>query len=152
MAEQKKYITINVSVDSLKNTLKKLLTKSAHSNLIADVIINSLEHSEVGLEHLHNAFSGIEPHTVLKIGDDVLVSFSDLHTWRMNKTNMIAAGLIKKGNMVQAEVLDIDLYKSASIQISYTKLDDAGTTDKDTMWINSTQLTVVTEEFPEDHG
>jgi len=95
---KKTHIDVTISVESIRDGLRKLLI-SEHSALITKVIIGQLEKTDVGLEQLYKAMSGVQDKLKYKIGDYVMVSMDILHTWKFDKNKSEIAGLVKQNRM-----------------------------------------------------
>ena len=68
---KKTHIDVKVSVESIRDSLRKRIV-SENSALITNVIIGNLEKSEVGLEQLYKALSGVQDKMQFKVGDRVV--------------------------------------------------------------------------------
>ena len=115
----KEYVDVRVSTAQIKRTLRDMLLNNPHRELIASTIVDNLSETEVGLAHLYNALSGVKPTVHVKVGDDALVKFDNLPTWRMDRTKMEESGQMEKGH-VRVSVKEINLQRRESIIIEYT--------------------------------
>lgn len=144
-------INVSISTDELKQALLKCFAKHEHKEIIVNVIIGTLNQTEIGLSHLYKALLGVEPQTKLKIGDKVLANFYTLPTWRMDKDKTLASGLIDKNDNMVCTVMAINNYKSDNIEIEMTYMNSKEDEfQKDTYPISDDKLTLIDESFPED--
>ena len=145
----KKYVDIRVSTDQMKSTLRtKLSDKCPYKEVLVDAIIDTLAETEMGLSNLYNAFSGVIPTVHVKIGDDVLVSFDHLPTWRMDRERMREAGHLERG-YVKCTVKEIHLQRRESIIVQYTACRSDNSQEEVTYSLNPESVHLNNEEYPE---
>lgn len=116
--EKKKSILVEISVDTIKETLQKEI-KSEHAPIIANAIIEQLSRTEVGMEDLYFALQGVVREFKYKILDEVWVRFDQLPSWRMDKVAMKTEGLIVRDTYVKCTVTDINPFSRTCYSIEY---------------------------------
>lgn len=124
MTQPKKNITVKVTADSLKDRLRKGLVLS-YPELLTTVIIENLARTEVGLEQLFKAFSGIEDKPKFRVGEHMMLTQDAAYTWKYDKTKMEEAGLLFQ-ERIKCQILSIDMYKKAPYEVTYTALNTVG--------------------------
>jgi hypothetical protein len=124
MAISKTHIDVKVSVESIRDSLRKRII-SENSMLITDVIINNLKNTEMGLEQLFNALSGIEDKISYKVGDHVMVEVDPLYTWKFSKEKSAEAGLFLN-NRIRAQIMEINPYSKTPLNLIYDVVDNKG--------------------------
>ena len=122
---------ISFEKDDLIKSLEGALSAHPHNKVLAKSIVNNLDKSQVGIEHLVKALLGIEIKTDLKVDDVVSVPYQYLPTWRIDKDLTHKAGLIFQDRM-EATILEIDLYSIEPLKIEYEYINNAGEKLKDT--------------------
>lgn len=150
MSRKKSYIEVRTSVEQIKERLVGCMKGTPHAALIAETIVDGLADSEMGLSHLYNAFSGLKPSVHVKIGDDVLIPWDNMPTWRMNKDKMREAGLLVKETLVKAVVVDINHNRRESIQVRYERIDESGKSAEDSYSCIPDVVFNHSEEYPEN--
>ena len=118
-----KYIDYKMSISELKHVLKTQI-RSEHSSLMAEIIINHLELTELGLSQLIGAMCGHKQTTNFKVLDEVYVSFDNLASWKMERNVMLANKLLFQDNIL-CKIIEIDLRKKESINVEYQYIDNA---------------------------
>lgn len=125
MKEKENHINIKVTVDEIRNSLLKMIV-SEYSSVIVDVIIANLQITEVGMEQLYKAFSGIVVKSKYKIGDKVLVNMEDFYEWVLfDKERQKNAGKVHQG-MIKGIVHEINMQLRAPYTIRSTIVGWAG--------------------------
>jgi hypothetical protein len=124
--DKNKILTMEISALQLIERLSSLFKKTGepHADILADVIINNLEKSPVGLKQLGLALLGIKVDTKYKVGDKVRVIADSLYTWRWNKTAMES---IIVNDTLEATIVKIDLYVDNPYDIRYMSIKESGT-------------------------
>lgn len=115
---KKERITIEVSVDSIRQALKKVI-KSEYAPIIVDAIVKHLEESEIGLEDLYHSLMGVERTFAFKPLDEVWVSIEHLPSWRMDKVKTIAAGLVFKDSFMKCKVVEINALSRTCYRLEF---------------------------------
>lgn len=128
MTKKKESITINVNVEDIQAGLRKLL-RSEFAPLIAEIIIDNLATTEVGLDQLYLAFSGVKKQIKFNVLDQVYVKKSKCATWKMDEDAMKKADMIFKG-AVRAEITEINPCKKDPIAIKYNIITSTGETEE----------------------
>lgn len=128
MTKKKESITINVNVEDIQAGLRKLL-RSEFAPLISQIIIDNLATTEVGLDQLYLAFSGIQKKIKFNVLDEVYVKKMKCATWKMDVDAMEKADIIFKG-AVRAEITEIDPCRKDPIAIKYKIITHAGDTEE----------------------
>ncbi len=147
------YIEVKIATDEIRKTLLSCLDKNnPHRELIATTIMEHLKITDMGLEQLFNAFSGLKPSVHVKIGDTVLVKYNNLPSWRMNEERMRNAGMIYRDTYIKGEVHSIDLLRKDSVCFKFTYLPNEGDAHSDTYYVNPELVVQATEEYPENLG
>lgn len=136
---------IEISLEDLRKRLKSLI-KSENSELISTVIVNNLNTTEVGIDRLFNALSGIDFEPVFNIGDTLWVKFDDLYTWKLSRTFMEEAGLIEKG-MVKVKILSISSVVNAPYYCVYQAKNTKGDSIMEHQSFKANQLAYI-ESIP----
>lgn len=114
---KKDHILVKVSVNGIREGLVKIIS-SEHAQLIANVIIEQLSYTEIGLNKLHVALSGIPYTYKCNPLDEVWVSLDYLPNWRMDKPAMEKAGILKK-NYVKCTVTEIHPHKKECYNLRF---------------------------------
>lgn len=144
----KEYVDVRVSTAQIKRNLRDMLLSNPHRELIASTIVDNLAETEVGLAHLYNALSGIKPTVHVKLGDDALVKFDNLPTWRMDRTKMEESGQMEKGH-VKVSVKEINLQRRESIIVEYTSYKADNSQEVVTYSVSPEYVHLNNEEYPE---
>jgi hypothetical protein len=118
MEKPKTHIDVKVSVECIKDSLRKKIV-SEHSALIANVIIGNLAVTEVGLEQLYKAMSGVYEAPKYKIGDLVRVKMDDLYSWNFDKQKTEELGTMIQGRIL-CQIREIDLTKLKPYNVGFT--------------------------------
>lgn len=111
-------INVNVSKDELIKIMEGVLSAHPHNTILARVIVNNLLKTSVGVGQLVKGLVGLETTTEFKVDDVVWVPIRQLPTWRINVDKMKEEGMIFQ-DMVEATILDIDLYDANPLSIEY---------------------------------
>lgn len=145
----REYVDIRVTTEQIKKTLKDMIKQdNPHRNLIVDIIIDGLGETEIGLSLLYNSFSGVAPSVHVKVGDDVLVKYENLPTWRMNRDKMEEANQMEKG-FVKCVVNEINLNRNESIIVNFQAYDDKNNITPTTYSMKPENVNLNNEEYPE---
>ena len=132
--QKKEHINIRVSLEELRAGLQKMI-RSEHSSLISKVIIDNLSVTEVGLQQLYRAMSGVSEKFKYKTLDEVSVKYDALSTWRMDKEKMKEANLIFQDH-VNGTVTEVDPQRSQPYHINYECIDSKGARSKEDSWVS----------------
>jgi hypothetical protein len=124
MAEPVTHIDVKVTVESIRDSLRKRIV-SENSKLLTDVIIGNLNTSEVGMTQLFKALSGIEDTIPYKVGDFLMVKISPLYGWKFDKEKTKEAGLIIQ-DRIRAQLVCINRYKETPLEVIYAVKDSEG--------------------------
>jgi hypothetical protein len=144
----KDYIEVKVKVKDIEAMLKDKLT-GAYNKEVAQIVISNLKTTELGIEQLYNAFSGILPTTDVKVGDSVLINASTLPSWRIDFDKTKEAGFMYQSKM-KGIVEYIDLCKIACYRVKYSYVDKSdGGKKEETWYCGNESITVVNEEIPD---
>ena len=137
--QEKLHITINITTDEIRSQLQKMLASSPHAKLISQVIVGNLSTTEVGLEQLYKAFTGI--HTPLKYSllQEVWIDYDASYSWKMDKKEMTDAGLVHQGR-IKATILQIDQYREKPYRVSHNAIKDGVTEVLDTLSVSETKV------------
>lgn len=127
---KKSHIDVKVSVESIRDSLRKLIV-SVHSNLITDVIIGNLDKTDVGFDQLYKALSGVQELPKFKVGDHVMIKVTSLYTWQFDQAKTEDAGLTLQGR-IKCLIIDIDPYKKDPYEVSYKAIKVVGGVDTET--------------------
>jgi ribosomal protein L21E len=146
--DKKTHIDVKVSVESIRDGLKKLII-SEHSQLIADVIVSNLAQTDVGLAQLFRAMSGIRDKLKYKVGDSVLAVPGSLDSWEFDKDFMTQQGLIVQGR-VKAKVLEVKPFKKEQYKLVYTCLKMGRSEGKEVQSMVEEKDICYEEEWPEN--
>jgi hypothetical protein len=114
---KKKTLNYQVTEDELKRTLRTILN-SPYSTLIANVIIDNLKETDVGLNQFTKALSGISSEIPFKVLEDIWVPYENLATWRLNKQAMLDNGMVIRG-YVKCSIVEIHPTRSESLRVKY---------------------------------
>ena len=146
---KKKILNYQVTEGELKRTLRTILN-TPYSTLIANVIIDNLAESPVGLVQFTKALSGVSSEIPFKVLEDVWVPYESLATWRLNKQAMGDNDMIIRG-YVKCSIVEIHPTKLESIRVKYLcRLEkDPGVTEFDTYDIPHDVCLKATEDFIE---
>lgn len=151
--DKKQYIEVRISVEQIKKKLIDCFSKNTpFASLIADTIVDNISTTEMGLSHLYNAFSGVKPEVHVKIGDDVLVPWDNMPSWRMSKEKMQEAHMLKHDKYIKAVVEQINFTRRESVTVRYNSIDDKGVENTSTYSLIPEVVYQATEEFPENLG
>ena len=117
-----------------------------NADLMADVIINNLEKSPVGLKQLGLALLGIRVDSKYRVGDKVRVLVRALYDWRWNKSAMQS---IIVNDTLEATIVKIDLYVDNPYDIQYMSIKENKTDlTIDTCSIKVTEFRIETPVAP----
>ena len=147
MVEPVTHIDVKVTVESIRDSLRKRIV-SENSKLITDVIIGNLNTTEVGMNQLFKALSGIEDKISYKIGDFVMVDTGPLYTWKFDKEKTREAGLIIQ-DRVRAQIIRIDKYRDTPLELKYNVKDSDGNDVTVTSTVRVTSV-CLEDEWPGD--
>ena len=129
-------ITQNLSINT--EQLTRELTRCIshpHADVIARSIVGNLANTEVGISQLLMSFLGISPNCAYMIGDKILVLKDALPTWRFDDTLMQEHNMYFQGKM-EAEIIDINMYRRECLQIEFEYYDKSGEHKKDRYTVN----------------
>ena len=134
-----KILTMEIPANLLIQRLSGLFEKAGEPNagLLADIIVSNLNKTEVGIKHLVMGLWGITPKTDYRAGDTIKMNIKYLPKWRYDLPAMEKDSLIVD-ECVTAVIVDIDMYKKESLNISYTVYMDKQLTQsvQDGFWVN----------------
>jgi len=118
-----KQIEITMALSTVEKRVSDALTNgnTPHSKLIAKVIVENLDTTEMGLSQLLLSFMGIEETCAWAIGDECLVHLDKLSSWRMEKEEMRSWDKLHKGH-VKGKIIEIDLRKKRAITFEFDGL------------------------------
>jgi hypothetical protein len=141
--------TVNVSIpyNGIKKELAKMINH-ANKKIIVEVIMGCLDKTEVGIESLYLAFSGISIQSTFKKGEKILVKWYDTPSWKFNKEQTKAAGLLLKDEQLTATVIGFDPYVGSNLQIEITAVNDNGETVTCDNWVRQSNVISLKEKFP----
>jgi len=146
MAKKEKF-DIRVTTEELRLNLQKII-KSEFSSLVASVLIDNLSETEVGLEQLYKAISGMGPLAKFKIFDKVLVDMGHLPSWRLDKEKTNA--LLFKGKM-KAEITEVNLQRKSVYMLRYSYIDSSGSEAISETWpVEEHALELLSDDFIDD--
>jgi hypothetical protein len=149
MEKPKTHIEVKVSVESIRDSLRKKIV-SEHSALIANVIIGNLASTEVGLEHLYKAMSGIQDKFKYKVGDLVRVEMDHLYSWQFDKDKTEQqCDVVQKKLLCQ--VRSINPAKKQAYELAYTAISGASAPKEMTSMVAEEKMHL-DDEWPEDLG
>ena len=114
----KNHININLTGEELKDIFSAHLVQP-YNKLVAEVVVEALSKTDMGLYHLVRALLGKSYIPKYKVLDKVLVKADQLATWRYNTDEMRKQDLIVK-DYVEAQITSIDIYKKTMYEIRYT--------------------------------
>lgn len=146
MSDTKSHIDVKVSIDSIRDGLRKLLV-SNHSALIANVIIGNLAPTEVGLEQLYKAMSGVYEKPKYKIGDLVRIKIEHLYSWQFDKTATEKEGNTIDGRLL-CQIISIDPTKIAMYEVRYQAV--SGSVKKEITSMVGESKVHLDDEWPEN--
>ena len=138
-------LIVAVEKEKLIETMRVLLDRHPHSHILADVIINNLEKSPVGLAQLLNAFLGMKVECPYEEGQEVWVKYDALPTWRFSPA-MQEKDMIFQGN-IKAVIRNIDLYRLAPISVEYEYLNSNGDLEKGSYEVQMKQIQLIDNEL-----
>lgn len=98
---------------------------SDNSELISQVIVGHLATTDVGLEHLYKAFSGVPVVPKFKEGEVLWTNYSNCRTWNMDKDKMTEAGMIHQGK-VKVKIKEIDMRRHNPYKVFHEVIDSSG--------------------------
>lgn len=126
-------LTIKIEVGELRGKLEKMIT-SEHSPLIAKIIIANLQRTEVGLEQLFAALSGIERTAKFRILDTVRIPKGAVYSWEYDEPNTTKAGLLQKEEFAGV-VTNVDLQRSAPYEVKVNMRDSSDKPITRNVWV-----------------
>jgi len=148
----KKYFTVNVPVQDLKEALMKVIN-SPHKDLISSIIIESLEDSPKGLQHVYISLSGLRELPRFKYGDTVLVNTDYISTYRVDKSRFKEGEDLHEGKLI-CTVVETDVKKTDSICVTFDAYDSGASTTKHSieMWLDPDlhKMVLLIKDFPID--
>jgi hypothetical protein len=133
-----KKISINITQEELGVSLSKMI-HSEHSVLISKIIIANLSQTEVGLQQLYLAFSGIECKLKFNFLDNVTFPLEFLYSWKADKPKTAAAGFVYQ-ERVKGRITDINPQREYPYFVSYKYMDTSGHIIDDTRWCKESEL------------
>ena len=117
-------VDIKLTSDEIKAILEKLI-KSSHAPLIADIVVENLRFTEVGLSQLYLAINGVRRILPFKVLDKVLVDYNTLPTWRFDEEKSKAHFKVVN-DKYPAVVVAVDPYKKYPFTIAFKYFNDNG--------------------------
>jgi hypothetical protein len=146
MSDKKSYVDVRIEVEEVRAALKKII-RSDFNNLIAEVIIDNLNETEVGISQLYLAMSGVRKLPRFKVLDEIYAEVPSLASWRMDKSRMETEKMLFQGK-VKCKITDINLQRRDSYHVEYTFLDNklGSTPIKDTYWLNEDKMKLSTDK------
>ncbi len=123
----KDYITMDVSIKEIKNLLIKNLS-CKNGDQVAEVIVQSLIDTNIGLKLLYKALTGLFPETNVKVGEIYYVHIDYLPTWRLDKIKTLSLPGTKDDFYIPVRVEAINLYREPSIEVRFKMVN---TTDQE---------------------
>lgn len=134
--------------------IKQILTAhivSPFSSLIAETIVDSLAHTEKGMDHLIRALMGKKFEPKYKVLEKVLIDKRYLPMWRYNGDEMVKQELIVK-DMVECMVTKIEPHKEETYHIKFVAIaKDKTETIEDEYYASEEKLVDILNEFSIDN-
>jgi hypothetical protein len=153
--DKHKILTMEIPANLLIQRLSGLFEKAGEPNagLIADLIVSNLTKTEVGIKHLVMGLWGITPKSDYRAGDTIKMNIKYLPKWRYNLPAMEKDSLIVD-ECVTAVIVEIDMYKKESLNISYAVYIDKQLTqsERDESWVNEAFASLEQPVIPRDLG
>lgn len=149
MAKKEKF-DVRITTEELRLRLQSELAQSKFSSLVASVIIDNLSETDVGLEQLYKAFSGVAPVAKFKVLDKVLVNKDSLPTWRLDAKE--TEKLLFKGKF-KAVITQVNLQRKASYRVSYEYVENGKSAEELTTgeWdVEEQYLILIQDDFIDD--
>lgn len=137
---------MNVPTEELRVQLEEMLD-SPHRDIIADIIIGSLDKTNAGLENLVKALYGYKFVPKYQVGEEIFVQSQHLASWRIDPVIMKEKGLLVNEG-VRCKITDIDQYEASPYQVKYSWINDRGESGEDSYHVG--EHNIFREEFPED--
>lgn len=148
----KDHIFVKVDIATIKKALHNKIgsfdTPATH--ILINAIVENLAETEVGLQQLYMALSGIEATSRFRVGDTVLIPWGLLPTWRLDFDKTQEAGLIVKECLV-AEVTEINLRRSNPLTVVYkaVKKNEAEPVEETYVLSETDNIILANEDLPD---
>lgn len=147
MAKKEKF-EVKITTEELRLNLRDILSGSRFSSLVADVIVDNLSETEIGLEQLYKALGGTRPKAKFKVLDNVLIDMNALPTWRTDKE--ATAKLLFQGRM-KGCISEINLQKKCAYKVEYAYIEEGSSEIKISHWeIEEQYMILRPDEFIDD--
>jgi len=145
----KDHVLIRITVEEITKKLQQHLHFSAHSELIAKVVVGQLARTEVGLEQLYKSFEGIEPSFKYPLKAQVYLPTTYTYSWKLDKVKMEEADLLFQDH-VKGVIVDRDEFRADAYRLEYSYI-ESGTGEQkvETIWIKEEYLKSVSR-YPLD--
>lgn len=143
MQKFKETIQIEISVNSIANTLlANMSPEFPHAELVVETIIaRALASDKASLSMLYNSLNGFTQEVDFNIGDVIVPSSLYAYGyWNGAKDQ-------KREKILQAEVMDIDIYRDNKLKVSYLVPQSDGTNKVSTDWISHIDCKMAPSEF-----
>lgn len=147
--DKKDHILVKVPVNGIRESLVKIIS-SEHARLITNVIIEQLNHTEIGLDKLYMALSGVPFTYRFNILDEVWVNIDHLPGWRMNKDAMVKANLLKNNAYIKCTINKISPHRKHCYNVQFNIL-KPGETEVSLEEYDITEDAVI-DQYPEMEG
>jgi len=115
-----KAVDLQVPISLIKQMLKEVFAagKHPHSELLAKIIVNNLDTTEMGLSQTIMAFMGIEETTKWVVGDETMINPKDIYAWGVDKDLMKSEGMLHKGH-IKGTIEEINMHKKRGVTFKY---------------------------------
>lgn len=144
----KNSIQIDVSLAELRRELRdRIIVKEPHRDLIVNTIIDNLAKSEVGLEQLFKAFSGIKVVCPFPMGTKFKSRTWQLSLYSADTDTMKAKGIIRN-DMMEVTLIDFEPNKKSCLVVEYDYLDKSGNPQRNTTNVPVSEAYL--EQYPFD--
>lgn len=108
--------------------------------------MDNLATTEVGLEQLFMAFSGIEWEPKYKVGDKIFIPDSHVYSWRYDEDKMREAGIIIDSR-VKAVITEIHPNKKGQYTVEYQGITKEGDSKQEAVHVEE-RYVHLEEEWP----
>lgn len=118
-----KEFDVSIGEDKVQECLKELFKDPEHGAIMAECIVNLMDHSESKLSVLFQTTVKINRPLIYSVGDEVLCNINCISTWRWNETEMKNQGMIKDDH-IKATIKQIKKHSVHPYVIEYTYIHD----------------------------
>ena len=134
-------IQIEFQVDAIASQLRAMFNDSANADLVVEQIIGrSLNNDMPMLSRIVSAINGVQNEVFVEVGKTYPIK--PMRIYGFWTPESIVNNESCYGDVTEAHVLDINIYKDEQVKISYLVPNKSGEKKEQTKWVNANQFTI----------